>query len=214
MKEGIATNYASNAVACKLWSLVESPIEHVLGLALFEKLSALYERWQCWVYSETEYLKLIQSRNLRDRVGSFAVVPQLSIANVGRVDFAVFIPGLTTAVPLIVLECDGHNFHERTKEQASKDRKRDRTLLSYDIPVFRFTGTDIVCNSAQLIEEIADFLDRRADEKEICWFQENGIDVASCLGNNQSFYAPYGWPRLKPKLAARVDVEPAKLPSR
>ena len=26
------------------------------------------------------------------------------------------------------MECDGHDFHERTKEQASSDKKRDRSL--------------------------------------------------------------------------------------
>lgn len=43
----------------------------------------------------------------------------------------------------LAVECDGHNFHERTKEQASTDRERDRELQAAGYPVFRFTGSDI-----------------------------------------------------------------------
>ena len=43
----------------------------------------------------------------------------------------------------MVVECDGHDFHERTKEQASRDKERDRTLQSVSFLVFRFSGADI-----------------------------------------------------------------------
>lgn len=43
----------------------------------------------------------------------------------------------------IVVECDGHFYHERTKEQAARDRKRDRELQSRGYTVFRFTGSEI-----------------------------------------------------------------------
>lgn len=43
----------------------------------------------------------------------------------------------------ILIECDGHDFHERTKEQAARDKKRDRFLQSKGWQVFRFTGSEI-----------------------------------------------------------------------
>lgn len=43
----------------------------------------------------------------------------------------------------LVIECDGHEFHERTKEQAAKDRSRDRWLTAHDYDVFRFTGSEL-----------------------------------------------------------------------
>jgi len=43
----------------------------------------------------------------------------------------------------IVLECDGHDFHERTKEQASRDKKRDREMQQMGFTVFRYSGSDI-----------------------------------------------------------------------
>jgi very-short-patch-repair endonuclease len=43
----------------------------------------------------------------------------------------------------LVVECDGHDFHERTKEQARNDRSRDRALQEMGHTVFRFTGSEI-----------------------------------------------------------------------
>lgn len=44
----------------------------------------------------------------------------------------------------IAVELDGHDFHERTKQQASRDKKRDRSLLSKGWSVIRFTGSDVI----------------------------------------------------------------------
>lgn len=43
----------------------------------------------------------------------------------------------------LVVECDGHDYHERTKEQAAKDRSRDRELNGAGYDVFRFTGSEL-----------------------------------------------------------------------
>lgn len=43
----------------------------------------------------------------------------------------------------LVVECDGHDFHERTKEQAKHDRSRDRDLVQRGYDVFRFTGSEL-----------------------------------------------------------------------
>jgi very-short-patch-repair endonuclease len=44
---------------------------------------------------------------------------------------------------LIAIECDGHDYHERTKQQAAYDRSRDRELLALGISTIRFTGSEI-----------------------------------------------------------------------
>jgi hypothetical protein len=54
----------------------------------------------------------------------------------------------------VLVECDGHDFHERTKEQASRDKKRDRDLQSLGFPVFRYTGSDVWKNSMGVAREI------------------------------------------------------------
>jgi hypothetical protein len=43
----------------------------------------------------------------------------------------------------LIVECDGHEWHERTKQQASRDRRRDRALQAAGYRVFRYTGSDI-----------------------------------------------------------------------
>lgn len=67
------------------------------------------------------------------------IVPQHNILNY-RVDFAL-IGGANDL--RIAVECDGHDFHERTKEQARRDRSRDRALSAAGWTVLRFTGREI-----------------------------------------------------------------------
>jgi very-short-patch-repair endonuclease len=43
----------------------------------------------------------------------------------------------------VAIECDGHDWHDRTKQQASADRARDRALLRLGVTTIRFTGSDI-----------------------------------------------------------------------
>jgi very-short-patch-repair endonuclease len=68
-----------------------------------------------------------------------------------RVDFLIECPKLKTAV---VVECDGHDFHERTKEQAAKDRSRDRSLTADGFAVLRFTGSELWRDPWKCAEEI------------------------------------------------------------
>jgi hypothetical protein len=42
-----------------------------------------------------------------------------------------------------VIECDGHDFHEKTKKQAVHDKKRDREMTSKGYIVMRFAGSEI-----------------------------------------------------------------------
>lgn len=43
----------------------------------------------------------------------------------------------------LIVECDGHDFHEKTKLQAARDRSRDRSALLRGRDIFRFTGSEI-----------------------------------------------------------------------
>lgn len=49
--------------------------------------------------------------------------------------------------PYVFIECDGHAFHERTKEQAEHDRARDREIQVAGIPILRFTGRELYRNA-------------------------------------------------------------------
>ena len=72
----------------------------------------------------------------------FACAPQVQIGPY-RVDFC-FVADCIYGKPLLVaVECDGHEFHERTKEQAARDKLRDRDLMRRGVHVMRFTGSEI-----------------------------------------------------------------------
>jgi very-short-patch-repair endonuclease len=54
----------------------------------------------------------------------------------------------------VAIETDGHDFHERTKEQAQRDKSRDRDLQAAGWRVLRFTGSEVFSNAAQCAEEV------------------------------------------------------------
>lgn len=58
----------------------------------------------------------------------------------------------------VVVECDGHDYHDRTKQQAARDKARDRFITSIGIPVFRFTGSEIHHNPKRCVDEVIGFL--------------------------------------------------------
>lgn len=57
----------------------------------------------------------------------------------------------------IAVECDGHDFHERTKEQAERDKARDRELQMLGWEVARFTGSEIVRDTIGVVEDLLRF---------------------------------------------------------
>ena len=59
---------------------------------------------------------------------------------------------------LLAVECDGHEFHERTKEQAARDRSRDRVLVEAGVPVIRFTASEIYCDPQNCADEVVNHL--------------------------------------------------------
>lgn len=60
-----------------------------------------------------------------------------------------------------VVECDGHDYHDRTKEQASRDRARDRFMQGHNLKVLRFTGADIyrdpLACASEVLAAVEDF---------------------------------------------------------
>lgn len=64
----------------------------------------------------------------------------------------------------IVLECDGHDFHTQTKEQAAHDRSRDRAMQELGWDMFRFTGTELWKDPIVCARQALTHLVRKADE--------------------------------------------------
>jgi very-short-patch-repair endonuclease len=64
-----------------------------------------------------------------------------------RVDFMVWSVAPTPSGDIkllkFIIECDGHDFHEKTKQQVAYDKKRDRDLQALGFRVLRFSGSEI-----------------------------------------------------------------------
>lgn len=95
--------------------------------------------------------------------GEVGVQPQAQIGEY-RVDFLITCSGSKRAG--IVIECDGHNYHERTKEQAARDRRRDRWMQGQGFLVLRFTGSEIVSGDSTVAREINQAIDGLLSEAE------------------------------------------------
>lgn len=54
----------------------------------------------------------------------------------------------------VAVECNGHEWHEKTKEQARRDKQRDRILQSAGFKVLRYTGTEIHADPLKCAREI------------------------------------------------------------
>jgi very-short-patch-repair endonuclease len=102
----------------------QSPIEQLLGIALNQKMDKILK-----IYTVNYFL-----------------LPQETIKtnnNTYRVDFLARVHYEGKAHDFVI-ECDGHEFHQKTKEQVKKDKKRDRDLTMEGYTVIRFTGSEIV----------------------------------------------------------------------
>jgi len=57
----------------------------------------------------------------------------------------------------LAIEIDGHEFHEKTKEQAQRDKARDRRLVRCGgHRVLRFTGAEVYANAEACWDEVLD----------------------------------------------------------
>lgn len=135
----------------RAWSLCESPIEKLLVPHLLTVETVMGSTCQAMPANSTpeqhiETLKILPE--------GWMLKPQAVIAP-WRVDFLCQLIDHGGAIKSIVIECDGHDYHERTKEQAAHDRKRDRDLTARGFTVLRFTGSEIYKSPAKCAADVA-----------------------------------------------------------
>lgn len=96
----------------------------------------------------------------------FKIHPQYKIGKY-RVDFLIVKKHNTAPhCELIAIECDGHDFHERTKEQAQRDKQRDRNLQKAGVKVYRFTGSEIWQTDGQCVLDSLGMSEQEGDYNE------------------------------------------------
>ena len=135
------------------------PTERKLFLALYERY-----RVDFICYPRSSSLRVNQSVSeisnyLRDQ-------NQSAVFKEGDIDFEIDLflyighnqeaaRGRNVFCPFFVgIECDGHDFHERTKEQAAKDKSKVRTLKAKGLDVVRFTASEITHDLERCVNDI------------------------------------------------------------
>lgn len=126
-----AVDYAATAMCLRPHT--ESPIELDLGARLAIDLG----------------LKL----DIEPHPDYWTLIPQWRTRNF-RFDYA-----LIRDTRVILIECDGHEFHS-TPKQIERDRRKDAEAASYGWPVLRFTGSEIYREIAQCVDRVMAALDR------------------------------------------------------
>jgi very-short-patch-repair endonuclease len=144
-----------------LENLCESPIERKLLIAL--KL-AEWPRGH-WGFGEGVEIwdQSFSDKPPEDKI--VLIIPQLKIGKY-RTDFMIFAKHHTGEAIPVVVECDGHDFHERTKEQAKRDRGKDRAIQVNGYPILRFTGSEIYADAPKCAAEVVRFIEGRFAEIE------------------------------------------------
>lgn len=125
----------------------ESPIEQMM-LAALMFCSTGYAAWPIPVWSNS-----MPFAPHKDRV---FVSPQFKFGAY-RIDIAMFGRNFDGKEFRLAIECDGHDFH-KTKDQAKRDRKRDRFLQLWGWNTLRFTGSEIVSDADACAEEVGDLV--------------------------------------------------------
>ena len=58
----------------------------------------------------------------------------------------------------LVIECDGHEFHEKTKAQVKKDNERDMALKMAGYDVLHFSGSQIYNEPFKCAEQVMEYI--------------------------------------------------------
>jgi very-short-patch-repair endonuclease len=83
----------------------------------------------------------------------------------------------------IVVECDGHDFHEKTKDQVRRDKSRDRWIQAQGYPVMRFSGSEIYRNSETCCREIGDLALKQRGRRRLATGPRSNFDLSCILGS-------------------------------
>ena len=134
--------------------------------------------WMAVAHCEQEYFTAVRSVSMEafeswrdspdvDHQHLF-VIRQVDVAG-WRADFLIHVfadwSRAEKAGPMgwnrLIVECDGHDFHERTKEQAARDRDRDRQAQLAGIEIFRFTGSELWRDPLGCADQVIAWANRR-----------------------------------------------------
>lgn len=65
----------------------------------------------------------------------------------------------------LAIECDGYEFHQKTKEQVQRDNEREYNLKMSGYEVLRFSGTQIYNNPLKCAEDTYNYIMKKIKEE-------------------------------------------------
>lgn len=124
-----------------------SPIEELMGAAILYLLNSEehFGNNDCNVF-EISGLQYGFNDIANPKESGFTIIPEFTMGRY-RSDFFIYYHGpAEDCVSAGIIECDGHDFHEKTKEQVRRDKERDRNLQGAGLTVLRYAGSEIVAD--------------------------------------------------------------------
>jgi Uncharacterized protein conserved in bacteria len=136
----------------------ESPIEQIFAAHLVNWAYLAEFRRQFDRVTLCDKPELVGKAQMTPAPGHCLVSAQQSVGRY-RVDFmAIAAARDSKHTCRVVVECDGHEFHERTKEQAKRDKSRDRVLAIQGFKVLRFTGSELCADPARCFADFEELI--------------------------------------------------------
>lgn len=138
------------------FELCDSEIEKIMLAALY--LSG-------FSYTDPPHIISPPDQQIKPLFEKLLIVPQHR-AGPYKIDFGLYFSFPSEDTPVkIAVECDGHEFHEKTKQQAARDKRRDRELTKMGWSVVRFTGSEVFNDPKKCIAEIEDIYSSLSDKQ-------------------------------------------------
>lgn len=120
----------------------ESPIEQLLSLCL-TNLRISFNNWNPFI----EITNFVPNQEIKCKNGKKY-----------RLDFYFVVAYKNQETKYFGIECDGYEFHQKTKEQVEYDNQRQRDLQNNGIEIIRFSGSEIWNNPFKCAEEVKNII--------------------------------------------------------
>lgn len=127
----------------------ESPIEQIMSMKIYN--FGLYNISIGNPYIEVSNIKKNENIYFGDKKTNY------------KADFLITVTNKNSdgdkKVLKIIIECDGYDFHQKTKEQVDNDNIRERRLQSNGFIVFRYSGREIINDNKNIIlKSVTDYI--------------------------------------------------------
>jgi very-short-patch-repair endonuclease len=132
-------------------SEITSPIEHIFFVALH-------------VIAQANYVELnpepIECRDGWARGPGIHLYSQFKVSKY-KVDFLlenVSVGSVSKTFAPVIVELDGHDFHDKDKAQRAYEKARDRHLVKNGYRVLHFTGSEVVKDPYKVAHEVLELI--------------------------------------------------------